>query len=143
MITKLSEMNYEATRVIFVDSAGFSKGNEKAMAFADRSRAFRKQTQGSADRGERLFAGVVLSVLIATLGVRNALPIEALAPAIATLLFVLGGASAGVALLWRRNQARTMWFDIAGMLTFVGVAVSVLIEPDQMVRLFIQSDQPD
>jgi len=28
-------------------------------------------------------------------------------------------------------------------LTFVGVAVSILIEPDQMVRLFILSDQPD
>jgi hypothetical protein len=36
-----------------------------------------------------------------------------------------------------------MWFDIAGILTFVGVAVSVLIEPDQMVRLFILSDQSD
>jgi hypothetical protein len=29
-----------------------------------------------------------------------------------------------------------MWFDIAGVLTFVGVGVSILIEPDQMVRLF-------
>ena len=36
-----------------------------------------------------------------------------------------------------------MWFDIAGILTFVGVAFSILIEPDQMVRLFILSDQPD
>jgi hypothetical protein len=36
-----------------------------------------------------------------------------------------------------------MWFDIAGVLTFVGVAVSILIESDQMVRLFILSDQPD
>jgi hypothetical protein len=121
----------------------FSKGNEKAMAFADRSRAFRKQAQGSADRGERLFAVVLLCALIATLGIRNALPIDALAPAIATLLFVLGGATAGVALLWRHNRVRMMWFDVAGMLTFVGVAVSVLIEPDQMVRFFIQSDQPD
>jgi hypothetical protein len=126
-----------------VDSVSFSKGDEKAMAFADRGRAIRKQAQGSAGWGERLFAGVLLCVLIATLGVRNALPIDALAPAIATLLFVLGGATAGVALLWRRNQTRTMWFDVAGMLTFVGVAVSVLIEPDQMVRFFIQSDQPD
>ena len=64
-------------------------------------------------------------------------------PRSSTLLFVLGAATAGVALLWRRNRSRTMWFDIAGRLTFVGVAVSVLIEPDQMVRLFIQSDQPD
>ena len=39
--------------------------------------------------------------------------------------------------------ARAMWFDIAGILTFVGVAFSILIEPDQMVRLFMLSDQPD
>jgi hypothetical protein len=113
------------------------------MASADRSRAFRKQAQGSAGWGERLVAGVLLFALIATLGIRNAVPIDALAPMIATLLFVLGGTAAGVALLWRRNQARVTWFDIAGMLTFVGVAVSVLIEPDQMVRLFADSDQPD
>jgi hypothetical protein len=90
-----------------------------------------------------LVAGVLLCALIATLGIRNAVPIDALAPMIATLLFVLAGAAAGVALLWRRHQARTTWFDIAGMLTFVGVAVSVLIEPDQMVRLFTSSDHPD
>ena len=60
-----------------------------------------------------------------------------MAPAIATLLFVLGAATAAFALLCRRNQARTMWLDIAGLLTFVGVAVSILIEPDQMVRLVI------
>jgi hypothetical protein len=113
------------------------------MASADRSRAFRKQAQGSAGWGERLAAGVLLCALIATLGIRHAVPIDALAPVIATLLFVLGAAAAGVTLLWRRNQARATWFDIAGMLTFVGVAVSVLIEPDQMVRLFTHSDQPD
>jgi hypothetical protein len=121
----------------------FSKGDEKAMALADRSRAVRKQARGSVGWGERLVAGVLFCALIATLGIRNVLPIDALAPTIATMLFVLGGAAAGVALLWRRNQARTTWFDIAGMLTFVGVAVSVLIEPDQMVRLLTHSDQPD
>jgi hypothetical protein len=71
------------------------------------------------------------------------LPTDALTPALATLLFTLGGATAGVALLCRRNQARALWFDIAGVLTFVGVAVSILIEPDQMVRLFVFLDQPD
>jgi hypothetical protein len=71
------------------------------------------------------------------------LPTDALTPAIATLLFMLGAATAGFALLCRRNQARTVWLDIAGVLTFVGVAVSILIEPDQMVRLLILSGKPE
>jgi uncharacterized membrane protein HdeD (DUF308 family) len=121
----------------------FSECDEKAMAFADRSRIVRKHDQGSTGRAKELFAGILLGALIATLGMSYALPTDALAPVIATLLLTLGAATAGLALLCRRNQARTMWFDIAGALTFVGVAVSILIEPDQMVRLFILSDQPD
>ena len=38
---------------------------------------------------------------------------------------------------------RIMWLDLAGSLTFIGVVISVLIEPDQMVRLFTLSDQPE
>ena len=44
------------------------------------------------------------------------LPTDALAPAIATLLFALGAATAGFALLLRRDQARTTWLNIAGLL---------------------------
>ena len=113
------------------------------MASADRSQIVRKHRQGPTDRAKELFAGVLLGALIATLGMSYVLPVHALTPAIATLLFTLGAATAGVALLCRRNGTRAMWFDIAGVLTFVGVAVSILIEPDQMVRLFILSDQPD
>jgi hypothetical protein len=116
---------------------------QKAMAFADHSQIVRKHGQGPTDRPKELFAGVLLGALITTLGMSNVLPTDALAPAITTLLFAFGAATAGFALLCRRNQARTMWRDIAGVLTFVGVAVSVLIEPDQMVRLFTLSDQPD
>ena len=36
-----------------------------------------------------------------------------------------------------------MWLDLAGGLTFIGIVVSVLIEPDQMVRLLALSDQPE
>ncbi len=113
------------------------------MAFADRSQIVRKHRQGSTDRAKELFAGVLLGTLIATLGMSHVLPIDALTPALATVLFTLGAATAGFALLCRRNQARALWFDIAGVLTFVGVAVSILIEPDQMVRLFVFLDQPD
>ena len=120
-----------------------SEGDGQAMAFTDRSQIVRKHGQGSIDRAKELFAGILLGTLIAGLGMGNVFPTDALAPAVATLLFTLGAATAGFALLCRRNQARAMWFDIAGVLTFVGVAVSILIEPDQMVRLFILSDQPD
>jgi uncharacterized membrane protein HdeD (DUF308 family) len=112
------------------------------MAFI-RGRIVWKHAQGSTDRAKELFAGVLLGALIATLGLRAVLSSDALAPAIATLLFTSGAATAGFALLCRRNQARTVWLDIAGVLTFVGVAVSILIEPDQMVRLVTLSDQPD
>jgi uncharacterized membrane protein HdeD (DUF308 family) len=113
------------------------------MAFTDRSKIVRQHGQGSTDRTEELLAGILIGSLIATLGMRNVLPTDALAPAIATLLFTLGAATAGFALLCRRNKARTNWLDVAGVLTFVGVAVSILIEPNQMVRLFTLSDQPD
>jgi uncharacterized membrane protein HdeD (DUF308 family) len=112
------------------------------MAFTDRGRMVWKQGRGSADRTGEWLAGMLLAALIATLGLRTILPIDALAPAIATLLFVLGAATAAFALLCRRNQARSTWLDIAGLLTFVGIAVSILIEPDQMVRLVTTSHQP-
>ena len=54
-----------------------------------------------------------------------------------------GNMTAGFALLCRRDRFRIMWFDLAGSLTFIGVVLSVLIEPDQMVRLFALSDQPE
>ena len=113
------------------------------MAFTDRGRIFRKHGQESTDRTKELFAGVLLGALIATLGLREVLPTDALAPAIATLLFTLSAATTGFALLCRRNQVRMVWFDIAGSLTFVGVVVSILIEPDQLVRLVTLSNQPD
>jgi uncharacterized membrane protein HdeD (DUF308 family) len=120
----------------------FSECDEKAMAYADRNQIVRKRDHGSTDRAKELFAGVLLGALIATIATSDILPPGALAPAIATLLFVLGAATAALALLCGRDRA-SMWFDIAGVLTFVGIAVSILIEPDQLVRLFALSDQPD
>jgi hypothetical protein len=120
----------------------FSECDEKAMAYADRNQIVRKRDHGTTDRAKEVFAGVLLGALIATLATSDILPPDALAPAIATLLFVLSAATAGLALLSGRNRA-SMWFDIAGVLTFVGIAVSILIEPDQLVRLVTLSDQPD
>ncbi len=87
--------------------------------------------------------GILLTVLIAALAIRNLVPADALAPAIVTLMFVVGAAAAGTAWLCRARRFRIMWLDLAGSMTFIGIVISVLIEPDQMVRLFTLSDQPE
>ena len=113
------------------------------MAFLDHSQIVRTNDRAPAARGKELFAGILLVALIATVGIRNVVPTDALAPAIVTLLFAVAAVTAGFALLCRRDHFRIMWFDLAGSLTFIGVVLSVLIEPDQMVRLFILSNQPE
>ena len=112
------------------------------MAFTDRGRIVGKQRPGPADRTGELFVGMLLGTLISTIALRNLLPTDALAPVITTLLFVVGAATAGFALLLLRDRARTAWLNIAGLLTFVGIAVSILIDPDQIVRLLHSSNQP-
>jgi len=113
------------------------------MAFLDRSQIVGTSDRASPARGKELFAGILLVALIATLGIRNLVPADALEPAIVTLLFGVAAATAGFALLCRRDRFRIMWLDLAGSLAFVGVVLSVLIEPDQMVRLFTLADQPE
>ena len=113
------------------------------MAFLDRSQIVETNPRPPAARGKELFAGILLVALLATMGIRNVVPVDALAPAIVTLLFAVAALTAGLALLCRRDRFRIMWFDLAGSLTFIGVVLSVLIEPDQMVRLFALPDQPE
>ena len=113
------------------------------MAFLDRSQIVETNPRPPAARGKELFAGILLVALLATVGIRNVVPVDALAPAIVTLLFAVAALTAGLALLCRRDRFRIMWFDLAGSLTFIGVVLSVLIEPDQMVRLFALPDQPE
>jgi len=112
------------------------------MAFTDRGRIGWKQRQGSTDRTADFLVGMLLGTLITTIALRNLVPADALAPVIATLLFAVGAATAGVALILLRDRARTMWLNCAGLLTFIGIVVSVLIEPDQLVRLLHYSNQP-
>jgi len=113
------------------------------MAFLDRSHIVPTSDRATGTRGKELFAAILLMALIATLGIRNVVPADALTPAVVTLLFAVGAMTAAFALLCRRDRFRVMWFDLAGSLTFIGVVLSVLIEPDQLVRLCALSDQPE
>ena len=113
------------------------------MAFLDRTQIVRPVDRAPPAPGKELIIGILLAALLATLAIRNLMPADALAPAIVTLMFVFGAAAAGAAWLCRARRFRIMWLDLAGSLTFIGVAISVLIEPDQMVGLFTLSDQPE
>ena len=59
------------------------------MAFLDRSQIVRTSDRAPQARGKELFAGILLVALIATVGIRNVVPADALAPAIVTLLFAV------------------------------------------------------
>ena len=113
------------------------------MALLDRSQIVRTADRASAAHGKELMAGVLLAALVMALAIRNLVPADALAPAIVTLLFAIGAATAGLALFCRAGQFRVAWFEIAGSLTFIGVVLSVLIEPDQLMRLCGTSDQSE
>jgi hypothetical protein len=112
------------------------------MAFTDRDPIACEQAAPAA-RVKELFAAVLLIALMLALALRATLSLDALAPAVATLLFVIAAATAGIAMRCRRERFRATWLDIAGMLTFIGVAITLLIEPDQIVRLVNLSEQPD
>jgi len=112
------------------------------MAFADRSQIVRTSGRDTFRAGE-LMAGALLVALTATLTIRQLVPAEVVLPATVTLLFAGSAVTTGLALLCRSNRFRTMWLDLAGGLTFIGIVLSVLIEPDQLARLFSASDQPE
>jgi hypothetical protein len=113
------------------------------MRFLDRSPMDRLADRAPPAPGKELLTGILLTALLAALAIRHWVPADALAPATVTLLFVGSAATAAAAWLCRGRRFRAMWFDLAGSLTFIGVVISVLIEPDQMVRLFTLSDQPE
>lgn len=105
------------------------------MAFTDRNQSARTDTPPLVERRTEIFVAILLVTLAATLILRGAVSPDAFAPAVATLLFGLAAASVGVAYLCRSVGTRSLLFDVAGMLTFVGVVVTIKIEPDQLVRL--------
>jgi len=113
------------------------------MTFLDRNQIDRLTDRAAPAPGKELIAGALLAAVLAALAIRSLVPPDALAPAIVTLMFVIGAAAAGAAWLCRASRFRILWLDLAGSLTFIGVAISVLIEPDQMAGLFTLSDPPE
>jgi hypothetical protein len=113
------------------------------MTFLDRNQIDRLTDRAPPAPGKELIAGALLAAVLAALAIRSLVPPDALAPAVVTLMFVIGAAAAGAAWLCRARRFRILWLDLAGSLTFIGIAISVLIEPDQVAGLLTLSDQPE
>ena len=113
------------------------------MAFADRS-SETTYRQGAPRFGQLTAgAGMLLAAVVATLTARQLVPAEAVVPVTVTLLFAGGAIAAGIAFLFRRDWLGVLWLDLAGGMTFVGIVISVFIEPDQLAGLFTASNQPE
>ena len=113
------------------------------MAFADRS--FETTGRQGIPRSGQLMAGtgILLAAVIATLVARQLVPSGAVAPVVVTLLFAGSAVAAAVAFLFRRDQLHGHWLDFAGGMTFLGIVISVFIEPDQLAGLFAAPNQPE
>ena len=96
----------------------------------------KRQTR-QAGRGPLVaFLGAVLAAFVLLAMAGRILPADLAAPAAVTLLFGL----AAVAAVAARRPPQPMrmhpsYWDVAGALVLIGIALSALIEPEQMVRL--------
>ncbi|MGE3150280.1 MAG: hypothetical protein AB7K04_14570 [Pseudorhodoplanes sp.] len=105
--------------------------------------AFRAEAGQSAASGTGPFAAFLLPAA-AALGLVVLSPVllapghvaqDALLPVGAVLLFAAAAMAALIAFRRHPAQTRLTYWDTAGALVLLGIALSALIEPDQMVRL--------
>ena len=91
--------------------------------------------------GPHIILAGALAAAVATAAVLDqSLSKDHVLPGVSTLLFALAAAVALIA--WRRptRGPRLCYWDVAGVLTFIGICVAAAIEPDQMVRLVAGTD---
>ena len=98
----------------------------------------RTRSQPSSSGPHIALAGALAAILAAAAVLDQSLPKEHLLPAVCTMFFVAAAAVAAIA--WFRPLSRQLsrqpmsYWDIAGGLTFIGVCMAALIEPDQLIR---------
>jgi hypothetical protein len=86
---------------------------------------------------EIAFAASMLVALTALGASTIMLPRDLVFPILSTVFFILAGSVALAATIRGRAPERSSptYWDIAGALTFIGICVAALIDPDQMVRI--------
>lgn len=85
-----------------------------------------------------VIAALVLTFVLTVLG-RAWLPQQWLAPMVATVLFAAALVAALCASRSRNHSAaRVGWLDMAGILTGIGIVLTLLVEPEDTMQ-FVQS----
>lgn len=106
------------------------------MAITDPRDVSHSQPVAAAAGGPLLIlAGALAAVATVSVAMQKQIGTDAFAPALGTLFFLLAALAALIA--WRRprpDQRFTYW-DVAGLLTLLGILVCASVEPEQMVRL--------
>ena len=101
------------------------------------ARDLSQQSKGSARGPQVAFFGAVLVVFGALAFSVRALPQDLVTPAVIALLFTL---AAMVVVVARTSRSRFAamhlnYWDVAGALVLIGIGLSALVEPEQMMRL--------
>jgi hypothetical protein len=81
-----------------------------------------------------MLAATLCAAVLVTTFVKQTLPIDAVLPALAAVTFA-AAAFVGVAGVVSGRGVRLAMFDVAGVLTFVGIFTAAAVEPEQMMRL--------
>jgi hypothetical protein len=95
----------------------------------------RLRTRSQPTSGPHIALAGALAVILAVAAVLDqSLPKEHLLPAVCTMFFAAAAVVAAIA--WFRPMLRRpmSYWDIAGGLTFIGICMAALIEPDQLIR---------
>ena len=89
-----------------------------------------------------VLTGSVAAVVAASAVWGRDMPPNALVPAVSLLFFVLAVTVALIA--WQRPlpRRRFSYWDVAGVLTFIGICMGATVEPDHMVGLVAGTSSP-
>jgi hypothetical protein len=95
----------------------------------------RRRTSEPAIGPQLVLTGALAAVLIVTALFRHTMSNDALLPSVCMSFLVL--AAAVSAFGWTRpaSDRNFSYWDAAGVLTFIGIVIGAMVEPDQLVRL--------
>ncbi|HET7679507.1 MAG TPA: hypothetical protein VFK79_05165 [Xanthobacteraceae bacterium] len=105
------------------------------MAITHDARPIFRPRQESLGPQTVFVAALMLAATAGIFGPRSFTPDMTL-PIVATLLFA--SAAAASLLAWNHGataQHHLTYWDVAGALTFIGIAIAALIDPEQMLRI--------
>jgi hypothetical protein len=107
------------------------------MAITNPARRFAPRGLWQAHGPQLAFGAAILVAFVASMASHRMLPGELVMPAICMLLFVLAALAALAGSYAGRTprHERLSYWDVAGALALVGIFASVLVDPDQLLRL--------